>query len=493
MDKIEGDQQIARITVVAKLEFLPAVMAFVRETSHKLGLSGNEAERLELVVEEACVNVLENAFDPDEPGTYDVIIQRGPGQIKIAVQDQGLPFDFRKYEAEQESSLGVILMKAFADKVNFLNLGRDGKRVELIKNLPCQDISAYVSADDKVLSPTEPELPADIPITIRKTEPDDAVKLARCIYRCYGYSYPIDYVYYPDRVKEFLEGKLLLSYIALNPEGEVIGHIAIRRENLRAHVGDGGTAVVDPRYRGNGFLGKLILDFAEYALKSDMYGVYSEAVTIHPFSQKASIAMGGFETGVLLGFAPGDIKFKKIEFEIPQRQSAMLMYTSGDREPARDIYPPMHHEAIIRDIYGKGRLKRNIISVSDYKERIEVTAHAAVNVQVIAEFGQAYMQVTQFGADLEELVKFRLNELCLRRVDCIYLDLPLCNPATQKAVAALEMLGFFFSCIIPELDEGDVLRLQYLNNVDIKNENIHTASDFGKQLVEYVLKARERS
>ena len=116
-----------------------------------------------------------------------------------------------------------------------------------------------------------------------------------------------------------------------------------------------------------------------------------------------------------------------------------------------------------------------------------------VNVRVAAEISQAYMQVIEFGADLEELVKFRLNELRLRRIDCIYVDLPLSEPATQMSVAALEMLGFFFGGIIPELYDGDILRLQYLNNVDDKDEQIQTASDFGKRLVEYVLKARERS
>ena len=493
MEMTQGEQQIARITVAASLEFLPAVMSFVRETSLKIGLSASEGERLELVLEEACLNVIEHAFDPEEPGTYNVVILRRPGQIVISVEDRGLPFDFKTYEAKHESSLGIILMKAFADEVRFLNLGREGKRVELIKHLPYQDISAYVSADEKVLSPSVPALPEDIPITVRPTEPDDSVNLARCIYRCYGYTYANDYIYYPDRVKELLESGLLLSYIALNPEGEVIGHIAVKRNSPDDQVGDGGQAVVDPRYRGNGFLGKLILSFADYAREKGIYGAYSEAVTIHPFSQKASLAMGGFETGVLLGFIPANITFKKITGETQKRQTAVLMYVSGNKEPARNVYPPLHHEAIIRDIYGKSTLKRNIVSVTAHKRRAEMDAQSKVNVRVAAEIGQAYMQVIEFGADLEELVKFRLNELRLRRIDCIYVDLPLSEPATQMSVAALEMLGFFFGGIIPELYDGDILRLQYLNNVDDKDEQIQTASDFGKRLVEYVLKARERS
>jgi serine/threonine-protein kinase RsbW len=112
-----------------------------------------------------------------------------------------------------------------------------------------------------------------------------------------------------------------------------------------------------------------------------------------------------------------------------------------------------------------------------------------VNVQTVTSF--AFMLIKQYGTDLEELVKFRLHELCLRRIDCIYIDLPLSHPATQKFCAHLEMLGFFFAGVIPEMRDGDVLRLQYLNTMDVDLDNIHIASDFGKELLDYVLKARE--
>ncbi len=479
---------IARITLAARIELVPAVMSFVRDTSLSLGLDEREAQRLELVAEEACMNVIEHAFNPGEAGAFDVMILRRPGQVAVVVEDQGLPFDFSKLEPGKESGLGTALMKAFTDEVNFLNLGRQGKRVELVKNLPYKDIEAYVPAEEKESALSLPAASADTPIVVRRMQPEDAVSLARCIYRCYGYSYGIDWVYYPDRVRELLESGLLLSYIALNPEGEVIGHIAVRRERPDAHVGEGGQAVVDPRYRGLGFLGKLVLAFAEYAQQQGIYGAYSEAVTLHPFSQKASLAMGGYETGVMIGYIPGNITFKKMREDGQKRQTAVLLYTSGNAEPQRDVYPPFHHETIIRKIYNKGQLKRNIISASDAGAHAAPPPNSQVDISVHAELGMAFMRVTQFGLDLPELMKFRLTELCLKRVDCIFIDLPLSNPATQKFTAPLEALGFFFAGIIPELSEGDVLRLQYLNNVEA-DENVHTASDFGKELLEYVTRA----
>jgi hypothetical protein len=54
------------------------------------------------------------------------------------------------------------------------------------------------------------------------------------------------------------------------------------------------------------------------------------------------------------------------------------------------------------------------------------------------------------------------------------------------AGARLNELGFFFGGIIPELRGGDVLRLQYLNEVDIRPEDVSTASDFGQELVNLI-------
>ncbi|MDX6382127.1 MAG: hypothetical protein QOI57_3151, partial [Rubrobacteraceae bacterium] len=55
----------------------------------------------------------------------------------------------------------------------------------------------------------------------------------------------------------------------------------------------------------------------------------------------------------------------------------------------------------------------------------------------------------------------------------------------------LEELGFFFGGIIPEAQDGDVLRLQYLNNIQIERDDVHTASDFGGELLELIFEQRD--
>ena len=86
-------------------------------------------------------------------------------------------------------------------------------------------------------------------------------------------------------------------------------------------------------------------------------------------------------------------------------------------------------------------------------------------------------------------MRFRLRELRLRHIDWISLDLPLAHPGAQQLCGHVEALGFFFAGVIPELIGDDVLRLQYLNEVEVDLDSVHLASDFGKELFAYVVQA----
>jgi hypothetical protein len=51
----------------------------------------------------------------------------------------------------------------------------------------------------------------------------------------------------------------------------------------------------------------------------------------------------------------------------------------------------------------------------------------------------------------------------------------------------------FFGGIIPEAHPagGDVLRLQYLNNVEIERGDVSTASDFGRELLDLIFAQKD--
>ncbi len=479
----QPEGQIARVTVTAGAGLLPAVVSFARQVALRLGLGDRDAEQLERAVEAVCSNVIERGFDPDEEGQYDVEILRRPGRVVIAVEDKGLPFDYASLRDGVDTSLPEMLHHPSADEVRFINLGRGGNRVELMKHLSHADVREHLPEAEHHRTVGAPAAPEDTQLEIRMMRPEESFELARCVYRSYGYSYDWDYVYYPDRIRELQESGLMRSCVAVAPGGEFVGHLAVRVERPHSPVGEAGQAVVDPRFRGHHLFPRMKTFLAEWAKNAGMYGLYSEATAVHPYSQKGNLHLGAKETGFLLGYIPASVSYKEIgEDRGGRRGSVALFYMRTRGEPERTIYPPAAYREAVRRIVEYNGLRRTAEDGSD----AEVQPSSRMSVDVRRDHNLAFLRVEEPGADLQELVRVRLRELCLHRVDCIYVDLPLSHPAAASAGARLNELGFFFGCIIPELSDGDVLRLQYLNEVDTRPEDVSTASDFGQELVSLI-------
>jgi serine/threonine-protein kinase RsbW len=156
-----------------------------------------------------------------------------------------------------------------------------------------------------------------------------------------------------------------------------------------------------------------------------------------------------------------------------------------NEEPERVIYPPPPYRDLIQRVVEHNGLLRTF-----GERQEEPTDLSRVSVEVHQDDNQAFLRVEEPGSDLQELVQGRLRELCLHRVDCIYVDLPLSHPAVQSAGARLDELGFYFGGLIPELRDGDVLRLQYLNEVDFRPADVRTGSDFGQELLSLIFEQR---
>jgi anti-sigma regulatory factor (Ser/Thr protein kinase) len=473
---------ISSLKVRAQRKVIPAVTAFVREMVHQEGLDLNEARQLEVVVEEACLNVIDHAFEGNGEATFDVVIERQPGKVVLAVEDQGLPVDWKKIGGGDAAGFGMMIMKGFTDEVKFVNLGKGGKRLEFIKNISYGGTGEPVASGNETQK--DEQLPQDLPITIRLLRSDEGIALAKCFYRVYGYTYG-EFLYYPEKIREMIESGLQISIAAVTPQDEIVAHQALVLERPDSRLAEMGQGVVDPRTRGRGLFEKIKLASKDVARQRGLYGLYTETVTIHPYSQKANFAVGAKEIGFLFGMAPQMFSFKKIAERQDQRQTTIMLYHRTNDEPLRTVYPPVQHETMIRRIYENGAFKRKLESAPGENE-LELAEMSLLDMKTLPEYSFGFLRVIRYGRDLSDLVRVRLRELCLGRYDCIYIDLPLSDPATAHFCAALEMLGFFFSGIIPEMFDGDALRLQYLNNVSINSSKVLLVTDFGKELFKYI-------
>ncbi len=476
--KATSEEQIARVTISADAGVLPPVIEFVKEMTLRLGLG--DAEHVDQAVELVCMNVIEHAFGPEEEGSLDVQVLRRAGLVIVAVEDQGLPFDYKRLEDGEDRTVLEVLHGSF-DETRFVNLGRRGNRVELLKHLPHTDVRDHLPEDEHRRTMEASAAHEDIPLEIRMMRPEESFELSRCVYRSYGYSYDWDYIYYPDRIRELQEKGLMISCVAVTPEGEFVGHLAITVEHPDSRAGESGQAVVDPRFRGHHLFPKMKTFMAQWAAGAGMYGLYSEATAVHPYSQRGNLHLGAKETGFLLGYIPASVSYKQIgEDREGRRGSVALFYMRVKDEPEREMYPPAPYLEAVRRVVEHNGLRRVLGGAPD-----PALHPSRMSVEVRQDHNLAFVRVDEPGADLEELVRGHLRDLSLHRVDCVYLDLPLSHPATPGAAAGLENLGVFFGGIIPEAHPGggDVLRLQYLNNIEIQPGDVSTASDFGEELL----------
>jgi len=482
-----SDRQISRISLTAERHYLGAVLAFLREATGRLGLPDADVSGLAEAVEEVCVNVFEQGFGPGQPASFDVVLLRRPGHVVVAVEDQGLPFDFMSLETGKPSGLASPALTRFADSVHFANLGARGNRVEIAKRLPFDHIEALIAAGEAApVAPPSTDA-ATAPVTLRLMTADDAIAVARCTYAVYGYTLPDDYLYFPDRMREMLEGGLLEVCVGTTNDGEVVCYLTCEVEHAGAPVGYLEEGLVDPRFRHHGLLEQMLRFQQRRATERGMLGLYAEAVTVHPYSQRSNLALGFFETGVQLG-DEATVVFKQMdEVASKKRTATILTFLKANDGPRRAVYPPPHHRTMIERVYARGGLGREL---KDTGAPAAATG-AQVKVDAFAAWGEASIRVTAYGADLADLVRARLRELCLRRIDWICLDLPLSDPGAAQLCASLEALGFFFAGIIPDIADDDILRLQYLNEIEADVASAQIASDFGKQLFAYVVQAME--
>lgn len=476
-------ENLASLKIKAELELLPAVLSVMRKVLKQYDLEEDSIRDLELATEEACHNVIEHAYEPGEDGYYKVKIHREPTCFIITVRDQGMPFNLNRLDEDKDSDLGVKLMRACTDEIKSKYLGKRGKEVKLIKHFTFKSLDeplVQVTADEGTLAPKSEK------ITLRIMRPDETVSLARLIYRVYGYTYPHEDIYYPEKFASMVKSGLVTSCVAVNEQEEVIGHLGVFLETPEDHVGESALAAVDPRYRGRGLFPKMKKMMMDEIASRGLLGLYSRAVTVHEASQKSNVKMGAKETGFILAHSPPTAIFKKMETEENgYRRSVALFYVRVAPDHEQEVFLPAHHQKMLHKIYEHAELNR-VLKTADLSNK-ELSPHSDIHSHHLPEMSSAFLRVNEYGVDFLDELQLQVQELRQKHAELIVLDLPLKDPNTALMCSKIEDMGFFFSGLMPEYLDGDSLRLQYLNNVAFHPETVDVYSDFGKKIFNYVV------
>jgi serine/threonine-protein kinase RsbW len=486
----------SRLVVPNDLSYLPAIRAYVGAVAAKVGFSDKETGRLQLAVDEACTHVIETSFEPGEETIVSVAAEESDVGLRIVIADQGMPFNPASvidYDPaagldRELGGMGFYLMKRMMDEVRFISKGPEGKELHLVKYLETGSITAYLSEEE--LQPYEmkvqPAPPGSYEFRLMQPTQPEAIEVSKCVYKTYGYTYPGEHVYYPDRLVEMNRSGELVSVVVVTDAGEVAGHCAISSDTPGSAIRELGQAAVDPAHRGRRLLTRLLSFAIEEARRMGLAGLFGEPVTNHPFSQKASYGLGFRDTALLLGYIPQSVLFKKIGDEaLAQRMTLLLNFMLvGDCGRSR-IYTPYHHRTMLAKIYDSLGLRRQLALPSE-DALAQCGEQSELSTLVMSAIDAARIEIKRPGRYVTTEVEIKLNELARKGMACIHLDLPLTDPSAALLCSHFEALGFVLAGILPKADGNDTLRLQYLNDVSIDFDQIIVDSEIGNALFEYI-------
>jgi serine/threonine-protein kinase RsbW len=470
-----------RLILPNRPDSLAPLLAFAREKALQVGFDAQGVKEVELALEEMVSNVVEHAYDPGEEAAYVVGLDRKPGRFVLSVEDSGQPLDLQAIQAGLRGSLGLLLVGAFADGIRFTSPGPRGKRIEVVKDLPYADVRRWLTDEDRKAAAAGFKVAGE-PVQVRPFSPQDGPAVARCAYRGLGFSDDREFLYLPERLREMDAFGLVEGRVGLIG-GEVAGAVLAVREDLASRVGVAGPCAADPRFDRKDLDGPLFRSLVEGLQGAGWYGLALKLAPA-PDAAGALADLGACETGFLFGEGLSYGAARVEGAEQGPRRTALLAYVKLAEEPHREVYPPLHHAGMIRRIYDRLGLKREVREVRSRHVLEDLPPCARLDVEVRPRFREARLCVARFGKDLLDHLFARLQVLKANGVEAVCLDLPLSDPAASYFAAPAETLGFSFAGIIPEVFDGDVLRLQLFGGA-ARARGEAAVAGFAQELLDY--------
>jgi serine/threonine-protein kinase RsbW len=475
-------------------KYATAAAAYVCEIARTIGMPKQDLASLEKGMIEAINALIEYSFEAGEKGILELFCERVPEGFKVSLRDKGLPFGTVAAELSvTEEQIGHIpamaepisRLKEYLDEIRLHNLGPDGKELVLIKHLKNKKITDYYAACD--LEPYEPSV---APVTlsaeqskcsVRRMKPDDAAEVSKTIYKTYGYTYPHDYVYYPEKI-------IALNESAIAGDNEIAGYGVFQIWEENPQIVEMAQGVVKPEFRSLGCFRNITQYLLDQAKSRGIQGAFGEAVTNHTISQHTVHSFGFKDCGLRLGLIPPGILFKGMAGKTLHKVSMLVQFLYLQEPPAHvlKIYAPDHHKDMLAALYKELGVRPEIKKAVPAKKK-RAPATSIVKIRQVPPIRYARMIIDRYGRNIVGELRNKVKEICQQKTEIINLFLNLSDPLTGTYAPQFEKLGFFFAGILPGgFKDGDALILQYLNNVPIDYGAIQVKSAMAKRLLAYV-------
>ena len=464
--------------------------AYVRELVAMAGLPDEQGTHLVLAATECCSGIVGCADAPGEGEPLDLVAILTPRSLTLQIRERGAPFD----PSETTAAGGAPIrgpawerIRRAVDEARWFNRGSAGMELHLTAHRPQGHVVEHLPESELTAFPHEEPQAAAQSYSIRRFRVDDAIGVAQCMYRSFGYTYGDADLYYPDRLVHLNETGQLVSLVALDEAGAIVGHLGLERPDL-GPVAESSDAAVAPAHRHRHLLERLHALAEEEARRIGLQGLVAYPVTTHPFSQRMDEAVGSHLCGVVLGQLPRSTTFKGITTEpTAQRVSTLLYFKYLGEPPPTIVHAPAHHRPMLDRLYANLGVTTKVGAPAPAPG----AGRLVVSLDRMWGFGEIYVETV--GADTVTEISRAREDLCaVAETEVVYLYLPLAQAGTPDLCVRAEAEGFFFGGIGPRFaKDGDTLCLQYVGG-ELDPRLLQIATPFGRELLDYVTAERAK-
>ncbi len=445
--------------------------------------SGHDFSKMRLALQELLENTLQHAYD-DTSATeiaVHVTFSLQECQLKVTLQEFGKPFDFTPYLSEPinataDHAKGFYHIYDLVDTFYFTTLGKKGKRFTLILSLE------NCTSEPQDRSNTVHKVPVNVEdMVLRDFEEHDAEAISQLIYKNYDYTYYKPYFYNPLAVKEANLKKKLFSFIASYHQ-QTIGHFAlVPRANT--NLAEVAIAVVAPEFKGVGIMNHLFVKLIAYAQEHHYRAIFGEAIMLHPYSQKANLKKGMFESALVLGLVPSDIEIEH-NLKLNHRSGVLVGYLLFNKIRIAVNVPSKY-----KHMFTKTYTQFDLTTTAPLATR----TITPIQTHIDRELNLSTLQIDAF-VDESELHK-QVETLMLEQTDMIYADINLHRiSGIDSLIATLNNMGFFYSGIMFDFyHDEDYLRLQKVCSTNIDTQELVTYSPFASELLDFIREDQEKT
>ena len=469
------------------IEYWELIEAFYEKLCKIISFPQREKNELKNAIKELFENAVIHAYEKDEEGEIEIEFELFDNGIKVDVKDKGMPFDPKILKSVpidlKEKNRGLNRVYLLVDNFKYFNLGLNGKKFSIIKYVPIslrlKENIAYYSDIGDDFDKSAKELIKDR-LKVRLFEEGDEVWISKLIYKNYGYTYFKDLFYYPQKILEKEKTGDISSIVAQVGE-KIVGHFALVKVP-NSNIAEIGIAVVDPAYKGMGIMNEMFKLLIKRAYELELSAIFGEAVTFHPYSQKANAKYGFCPTALMLGEIHQMVKLKGHKYPFRNTRGASLVDYRILKNFKKRIQIPSIYKNWVETTYKNCNVEYEIStkkSIGEHKVYIEHNPKFNIATVVIDDIDQ----------DFEKIFKNIFERALSKHPDMIYADINLEDISDiEKCVKVLKDFDFFYCGIIfLRRDDKDYLRMQYEASEIIEEQNIVCYTDFCKELHKFIL------